>query len=271
MKKYNNLLMIGLILMALILIAVIAGPLLLNIDPLEMSPADRIQAPSAQHWLGTDEFGRDLLSRILHGGRLSLYLGVIITFFSISIGTIIGLYSAHFPRFGDVIMRICDGLMAIPGLLLAIALMSAFGPAISNIIIALVIVYVPATARLVRSRALQVENQAYISAMRIIGASHNRIIWRHVFPNVIPSLSIQMNFIFAGTIISEAALSYLGAGVPIPTASWGNIIQGGKTVIFQGWWIVLFPSLAVLLSVITLHMIGEGLRIQLNPRARQRA
>lgn len=256
----NKQFIFGLVLFLLLVFISFVGPLFYRVDPFEMNVVDRVTSPSQNYLFGTDEFGRDLLSRIIHGGRISLSIGLIVSFLSSLIGVILGMYSAFYPQLGNIIMRAADGMMAIPGLLLAIALMSIFGPAASNIVIALTIVYVPVMARVTRSSALNIIVQPYISATRIMGASDGRLIWLHIFPNVVPIMLIQASFIFAGTIISEAALSYLGAGIPAPAPSWGNIIQGGKVVIFNGWWIVLFASIAIVISVISLNLISEGIR-----------
>lgn len=185
---------------------------------------------------------------------------------AVTLGTVIGLYSAYYERVGNVLMRVIDGIMAIPGLLLAIALMSAFGGSIYNLMIILSIVYIPSTARLVRSSALDVINEPFVGAIQLIGASDTRVIWKHLFPNIIPSLAVQATFVYAGAILGESTLSFLGAGIPAPAPSWGNIIQGGRTVIFSQYYIVLFPSIAVLLAVISLHLLGEGLRDALDPK-----
>lgn len=260
---------IGLLLIGLLFVMCFLFPLIYPVDPNEMTMGGRLSLPSRENILGTDEFGRDTFSRILAGGRISLIIGTFTTIAASIIGTVIGLYSAWFPKIGNFLMRIIDGMMAIPGILLAIALTSVFGGSMQNLIISLTIIYIPEISRIVRATALQVMNESYIEAMQIIGAKSHRIIWKHVFPNVVPNLLVQASFIFAGAILSEASLSYLGAGIPAPTASWGNIIQGGKNVIFQAWWIVLFAAIAVLISVLSFNMVGEGIRLRLSKQSNQ--
>jgi peptide/nickel transport system permease protein len=163
-------------------------------------------------------------------------------------------------------MRICDGMSAIPGILLAIALMAVLGASARNVVIALSIVYVPGVARTVRSGALVVKEAPFIEALKTQGAGDLRIIWRHIIPNVLAPLFVQASFVFAGALLSEASLSFLGAGIPAPAPSWGNILQAGKGVIHKAWWLVVFPGFMIILSVLSLTMLGDGLRDFLDPR-----
>jgi peptide/nickel transport system permease protein len=261
----NKLMVIGSIIFVFLILVASIGPFLMSFDPYEMKVVERLQAPSAVHLLGTDEYGRDLLTRIVYGARVSIGIGLAVTVISSILGMIIGLYASYYRTLDNILMRICDGLMAIPGILLAIALMAALGQSASNVIIALSIVFTPSIARIVRSSALVVREQTYIEAMHAQGASTLRIIWRHIAPNTISPLVVQATFIFAETIISEAALSFLGAGIPIPDPSWGNILQAGKLVIFKAWWMVVFPGLAIIISVLGLNLLGDGLRDLIDP------
>lgn len=248
------------VLMALI------GPLLVDHDPGEMKVTARLQPPSAEHWLGTDEFGRDLLARIVYGARVSIGTGLTVALVSSLAGMVIGLYASYYKTLDHVLMRICDGLYAIPGILLAIALMAALGASVTNVITALSVVYTPGIARIVRSAALSVRSQTYIEALQVQGAGATRIIWRHIAPNTLSPLLVQATFVFAEAIISEAALSFLGVGIPAPDPSWGNILQAGKLVIFKAWWMVVFPGAAIVLTVLGLNLLGDGLRDHLDPR-----
>lgn len=257
---------VGIVLVVLLLLLSIVGPMLIETDPYEMKIVEKLKAPSAEHPFGTDEFGRDILVRVLHGGRISLGIGLRVSLFSVALGLILGLYAGFYPVLDHLIMRVCDGLMAIPGILLAIALMSAFQPSAENVVLALTIVYTPGTARLVRASVLQIKEQIYIDAIRVQGATDTRIIWNHIMPNVLSVLVIQASYIFAGSVISEAALSFLGAGIPAPTPSWGNIVQSGKLVLRSAWWVTVFPSFAIIVSVFSLNLIGDGLRDLLNPQ-----
>lgn len=261
----NKLMITGMGIFIILILVALLGPFLLNYDPYEMKVAERLQAPSSEHLMGTDEFGRDLLTRIVYGAQVSIGVGVAVTLISSILGLIIGLYASFYSVLDHILMRICDGLMAIPGILLAIALMAALGPSPMNVVIALSIVFTPNIARIVRSSALVVREQTYIEAMQVQGASPTRIIWRHIAPNTISPLVVQATFVFAETIISEAALSFLGAGIPAPDPSWGNILQASKLVIFKAWWMVVFPGLAVILSVLGLNLLGDGLRDFVDP------
>ena len=255
----------GLLFLVLLTLAVLAAPLLSDYDPLQMKVVERLRPPSAEHWMGTDEYGRDLFSRILYGGRISLGVGGAVTLLSVALGLVLGLYSSYYRFLDTLLMRFCDGLMAIPGILLAIALMSAFGPSAQNVVLALTLVYTPDVARTVRASALKIREQNYIDAIRLQGAGPARIIWRHIAPNTLSPLIVQASTIFASAIISEAGLSFLGAGIPAPAPSWGNIVHSGKLLVFKAWWVSLFPSLTIVFAVLSLNLIGDGLMDWLDP------
>ena len=259
-------LIIGLIVFLLIVLAAIIIPAAVNVDPNEMAIADRLKGPSPNHPFGTDEFGRDLMIRVLYGARVSLLVGGAVALLSCVLGTVIGIYASYFKVLDHILMRICEGLIAIPGVLLAIALMAALGASNLNVIIALTIVYTPSVARIVRSSALVTRGQPYVEAAKVQGAGSGRILWKLILPSVISPLTVQASFIFAQAIISEASLSFLGAGIPAPAASWGNILQGSKQVLQKAPWTVLFPGLAVVLCVLSLNLLGDGLRDYLDPR-----
>ncbi len=244
------------------------GPWLTSFDPYAMKVTERLKAPSALHLLGTDEFGRDLFTRLLYGARVSISVGLIVAALSSFLGMLIGVYASFYKTLDHILMRICDGLVAIPGILLAIALMAALGASALNVVIALTIVFTPNIARVVRSSALVIKEQTYIEAMRAQGASNTRIIWVHIIPNTLSPLLVQATFVFAEAIISEAALSFLGAGIPAPEPSWGNILQASKLVIYKAWWMVVFPGVAIVLSVLSLNLLGDGLRDWLDPRVK---
>lgn len=251
---------IGIILFIILLLMAILAPILAKHDPLAVKAINRLKPPSNEHLLGTDEFGRDVFARILYGSRISLGIGISVTLISTLFGTIIGLFSSYYPKLDKILMRIIDGVMAIPAVLLAIALMSAFGPSAKNVIIALSIIYIPQTARIIRSKALQIKNETYIKALKTQASSDIRIMFNHILPNTLGILAVQITLIFADAIISEASLSFLGVGIAQPTPSWGSIIQGGKVVLFQASWIVIFPSIAIILAVLSLNLIGDGLK-----------
>ena len=224
-------LIIGLTVFILIALAAIIIPAAVNVDPNEMAIADRLKGPSLNHPFGTDEFGRDLMIRVLYGARVSLLVGGAVALLSCVLGTVTGIYASYFKILDHILMRICEGLIAIPGVLLAIALMAALGASNLNVIIALTIVYTPSVARIVRSSALVTRGLPYVEAAKVQGAGSGRILWKLILPSVISPLTVQASFIFAQAIISEASLSFLGAGIPAPAASWGNILQGSKQVL----------------------------------------
>lgn len=262
----NRSLMIGLVIFSVIVLSAIFIPIFNGIDPNKMDVINRLKPPSIEHIMGTDEFGRDLLTRILYGARSSLGVGVSVSLMSCVIGTFIGIYASYFKILDMILMRICEGLTAIPGVLLAIALMAALGASNTNVIIALTIVYTPSVARVVRSSALVTKGQLYVEAAKVQGASSGRILWTLILPNVISPLTVQASYIFAQAIISEASLSFLGAGIPAPAASWGNILQASKGVLQKAPWTVIFPGAAVILCVLSLNLLGDGLRDYLDPR-----
>ncbi|MCV4233841.1 ABC transporter permease [Virgibacillus sp. LDC1] len=268
--RSNYGLLIGATIFILLVILALIGPLFTNYGPYDMKVVERLMPPGAEHWLGTDEFGRDLLTRLLYGARVSISVGLAVALLSSALGLVIGVYATYYKTLDHILMRICDGLIAIPGILLAIALMAALGASAINVITALTIVFTPNIARVVRSAALVVREQTYIEAMHVQGASSTRIIWQHIVPNTLSPLLVQATFVFAEAIISEAALSFLGAGIPAPEASWGNILQASKLVIYKAWWMVVFPGATLVLSVLSLNLLGDGLRDLLDPRVKQK-
>lgn len=266
----NKLAFVGSIILSIVGLFAIAAPLISPHQPLDVDVVNRLKPPSAEHWFGTDNFGRDIFSRVAYGAKISLFVGFAVALITGAFGMIIGLSAAYFNKLDYVLMRICDGLMAFPAILLAIAIMAAMGPKIENVIIALSVVYTPNVARAVRSVALVAKEQTYVEAMHSIGANHARILFRHIAPNCWTPVIIQGTFIFADAIISEAALSFLGAGIPAPTASWGNILYDGKTYIFNGWWMVLFPGILLMLTVLGLNLSGDGMRDLLDPHGKNK-
>jgi peptide/nickel transport system permease protein len=260
-------LVVGAVATGLFVVLMLSLPWVVELHPYAVDPANRLQSPSAEHLMGTDNFGRDLLARVVHGARTSLFLGFTVAALTTVFGVIIGLLAGYYRALDQVLMRVCDGLMAIPPILLAIALMAALGPTVTNVILAMVIVYTPALARVVRSRTLSVKEETYIEAMSAQGASEWRIIRRHIAPNVVSVVVVQATFIFADAIITEAALSFLGAGVPPPEPSWGNILYDAKQYIFNAWWMTVFPALAAVVAVIALNVLGDGLRDLVDPKS----
>jgi len=256
-----------------LLIAVLAiafAPLLTSHDPTFLDPAVRLRGPSLDHLLGTDDRGRDVFSRVLYGGRVSLLIGVSVTIAAALLGSVLGLVSGYFARLDTPIMRTLDGLMAFPSILLAIAIMASLGPSAINVFIALVVVYTPTIARLVRSTTLVTKQQPFVESARSIGMTNRAILLRYIFPNGVSPLIVQCTFVVAFAIISEASLSFLGAGVDPETPTWGNMLRDGQRVLQSAWWLALFPGIALVLTVLALNLLGDALRDALDPRARQR-
>lgn len=245
----------------------LALPAILSLEPYSVAPSQRLAPPSAAHWAGTDSFGRDVFARLLSGALTSLRVGLIVCLTSAVTGTIIGVLAAFNTVLDQILMRICDGLMAIPGILLAVSLAAALGPTTTNLIIALSVVYTPGLARVVRSRALAVKADTFVDASRVQGGRPLHIMVRHILPNTFSVTAVQATFIFAESVITEAALSFLGAGVQQPQASWGNMLNEGKDVILQAPQIVVATSLFLVLTVLALNLAGDGLRDVVDSRS----
>lgn len=233
----------GCIFLAIALIALV-GPLVWTVNPNAQEMALRLSAPSPAHPFGCDDFGRDLLARVIAGARVSLGVGIAATLATSALGLVIGAYACYNERLDHILMRICDGLMSIPGVLLAIAL-------------------------IVRSRAMVVKEEPFVEALRVQGASTARIVWLHIVPNVMAPFLVQATFVFAEAVLSEAALSFLGLGIKAPDASWGNILQAGKNVMRKAPWMIFFPAGAIIASVLSLNLAGDGLRDALDPKTKE--
>ena len=261
----SKLAVLGSIIVIVMILTAILAPVIATADPLAQTVRARLTAPGGDYLMGTDKVGRDIFSRIVYGARVSMIVGVSVGLTSMLLGMIIGLYACYYKRLDNVLMRICDGLSAIPSTLLAIALMAVLGQSTFNVILALSIVYTPRMARIARSAALVVKEQTYIEALRSQGASNFRIIWRHIAPNILSAVVVQASYNFANSIITEAALSFLGVGVPAPQPSWGNILSEGREVIDKAWWMIVYPGLATALAVMGTNIFGDGLRDILDP------
>jgi peptide/nickel transport system permease protein len=265
----NRLMVFGSVILVILTIIALFAQVIAVQDPYAINATARLQPPSAEHLFGTDNLGRDLFSRVISGTQSSMTVGLSVAIISGIFGMIIGLYSAYNRYLDHVLMRICDGLMAFPAILLAIAIMAALGPKASNVILALSFVMIPTVARVIRSAALVIKEQTYIEALKSQGASSFRIVWVHIAPNAISQLIIQLTYVFAISIIIEASLSFLGVGIPAPFPSWGNIIFEGKAVIFTSWWMTVFPGTFIILAVLALNLFGDGLRDLLDPHAKK--
>ena len=263
-----------LILGALLLIAVaalsIAAPWIATHDPQDIDPLARMQTASAEHWFGTDALGRDVFSRAVWGGRVSMVVGLSVALLATVLGVLLGLV-AGFVRWADtVVMRVMDGLMAIPGILLAIALMAVTQASLTTVIVAITIPEVPRVARLVRSLALTLREQLYVEAAHAVGTRLPLILLRHVLPNIVAPLIVQATFVAAAAVLTEAVLSFLGVGVPAQMPSWGNMMAEGRNFVAVAFHIILYPGLLLAATVLAINLLGDGLRDALDPRlARQ--
>ena len=258
--------MIGLVIVCLLVTAAIVGPWLTGLDPTAMRMRNRFKPPGPGLWFGADQFGRDVLTRVLHGARLSLFIGLSVALLSGGVGTMIGITAGYFRHLDAVLMRSMDALLAFPAILLAIGISAALGPQATSVIVALSVAYVPRTARITRASTLVIREMEYVEAARLSGASHVRMILRHILPNCMGPLVVQLTFVFAYAILAEAALSFLGIGPPPPAPSWGNIIAEGRDFSIEAWWIMLFPGVAISLAALGMNLLGDGLRDVLDPR-----
>jgi peptide/nickel transport system permease protein len=255
-------------LVLVVLISVFAGALS-GFDPNETAVSQRLARPSAEHLLGTDELGRDLFTRIAFGGRYSLTIALLTALGSMIAGTLFGLIAGFFRPLDAPVMRVVDAMMSFPDILLAIALVGILGPSMLNVVLALVLVYTPRVARVVRASTLVVRELLFVEAARAVGISTLRILWRHILPNLMSPILVQASFIFAYAILAEAALSFLGVGVPPEIPTWGTMVAGSQQYAHQALWIVLFPGLAIVLTALSLQLVGDGIRDLLDPRLRK--
>lgn len=268
--RRHPLLVAGACLLVLMAAASLAAPWLAPYDPTDMNALHRLKPPSAQHWFGTDALGRDVFSRTLWGGRVSLVVGISVAALATAIGVLIGMI-AGFNRWADAIaMRFMDGMMAIPGILLAVALMTLTRASIGTVIVAIAVPEIPRVVRLVRSLVLTIREQPYVQAAEAIGTRFHWILLRHVLPNTVTPLIVQATFICASAVIFEAYLSFLGAGTPPEIPSWGNMMAEGRSVVQLAFGIILFPGIFLGLTVLSINLLGDGLRDMLDPRIARR-
>jgi peptide/nickel transport system permease protein len=246
------------------------APLIASTEPDFANPVVRLEGPSSDYWFGTDDLGRDVFSRAIHGARISLLVGVTVMIGATILGSIIGLLAGYYQRIDTVLMRVMDGLEAFPSILLAIAIMATFGSATRNVIFALSVVFAPNIARLVRSTTLMNREQPYVESARAIGLGDKAILVRYIFMNSLSPLIVQATFVIAFAILAEASLSFLGAGVPPDTPTWGSMVSSGQPRLQQAWWISVFPGTFLFVTVLAFNLIGDGLRDALDPRSRRR-
>jgi peptide/nickel transport system permease protein len=257
--------LIGSAVLLLFIVIALLAPLLLP-DPTRINPVQRLRTPSLQHLFGTDQFGRSTLSRTLNGTRISLTVGILVAVVTTAIGLLFGLFAGFLRRIDNVIMRLMDGIMAIPGILLAIALMSLFGSSIQNVVVAISIAEIPRMARIVRSSVLVIREQPYVEAAVTNGTKLPRLLWRHVLPNIAAPVIVQATYVFASAMIVESVLSFLGAGTPPTIPSWGNMLAEGRQYLQRAPWTIAFPGACLALLVLTVNVLGDALRDALDPR-----
>jgi peptide/nickel transport system permease protein len=261
---------LGAAILCVIVVATLFAPWLSSHDPLAIDPLARLQMASPEHILGTDAIGRDLWSRTIHGGRVSLVVGFTVALFATGIGLLIGLVSGYNRITDAILMRVMDGLMSIPTILLAIALMAIVRASVGTVIVAITVVEVPRVVRLVRSVVLTIREQAYVEAAVIVGSRSGKILFRHVLPNTLAPLIVQATYIGAAAILIESLLSFLGAGTPPEIPSWGNIMAEGRNYFLLAPWIILTPGLVLAATVLAINLMGDGLRDMLDPRFAKR-
>jgi peptide/nickel transport system permease protein len=264
----HRLFMTGLVIFLAVLAVAVLAPWITDADPDRLAMRYRFLPPSPDHLFGTDNFGRSLYSRVVWGARLSMIIGVSVVGINAVLGTVVGAAAGYFRRIDNVVMRLNDALMAFPAVLLAIAVTAVLGPSLSDVIIALGVVYTPRTARIVRSSVIVLREMEFVQAAVAAGAGHWRILRRHILPNAVAPLIVQLSFLFAYAVLTEATLSFLGVGAVPPTPTWGNIMAEGRQYMVDAPWIIAIPGLALMITVLGLNLLGDGLRDVLDPRLR---
>lgn len=266
----HKLAVIGTVIVFLFLILAIFAPLIAPYGINEQSLGERFSAPSAAHWFGTDDFGRDIFSRVVHGARISLWVGFFSVLGSVILGTLLGLMAGYGGRLMDaVISRLFDILLAFPSILLAIAIVSILGPSLQNALIAIAIINVPTFGRLVRSKVLSIKQEEYVLAAKAVGMSHRRIVLRHILPNSMVPVIVQATLAIGTAIIEAAALGFLGLGAQAPSPEWGKMLADARPYLVQAPWTLFFPGIAIMLTVLGFNLMGDGLRDTLDPKMKK--
>ncbi|HEV7326837.1 MAG TPA: ABC transporter permease [Bosea sp. (in: a-proteobacteria)] len=263
--RANPTILIGLAVLAAFTSVALIAPYILP-DPVRVNPIQRLRPPGIDHWFGTDQLGRSTLSRTLNGTRISLTIGALVTILTVTLGLGIGLVAGFVRWLDGTVMRIMDGLMAIPGILLAIALMSLFGSSVQNVVIAISVAEIPRMARVVRSSVLVLREQTYVEAAITNGAGLPRMLLRHILPNAAAPVIVQATYVFASAMIMESILSFLGAGTPPTIPSWGNMLAEARPFMQRAPWMIAFPGVALALLVLTVNVLGDALRDAIDPR-----
>lgn len=265
----RRIVLLALLVLGLITVLALGAELFGRVDPNDTAVLERLRGPSGAHWLGTDELGRDVYARIVHGGRYSLLIAAGTALGAVLMGTLLGLVAGFFKRLDGPLMRLVDAMMSFPDILLAIALVAILGPSMFNVVLALVLVYTPRVARVVRASTLVLRELLFVEAARAVGVSTPLILWRHILPNLISPVLVQLSFIFAYAILAEAGLSFLGVGVPPEIPTWGTMVAGSQSYAHQAFWVVLFPGLAIIFTALSLQLVGDGVRDLLDPKLKK--
>ena len=269
LRRHPTAIVGGIVLLAMIVIAALA-PWLGTVDPQAVAPVKRLKQPGAEWWFGTDMMGRDVYSRVLYGARVSLTVGIAVAVFSTLAGLAIGLVTGFIRWLDAIVMRVMDGLMSIPPVLLAIALMALTRASMENVILAITLAETPRVVRLVRSLVLTLRDEPYVVAAVAAGTRLPRILWRHILPNIVAPLLVQATYVCASAMITEAILSFIGAGTPPNIPSWGNIMAEGRSMFQLAGYLILFPGICLSLTVLAVNLLGDGLRDALDPRLARR-
>ncbi len=265
---HHRLFLLGLFLFGIVAIVALLAPIIAPLDPNKLAMRNKFRPPSADFVFGTDNFGRSLWSRVVWGAQLSMFIGFSVVVINAVFGTAIGAAAGYFRKLDNALMRVNDALMAFPAVLLAIAVTAVLGPSVNDVIIALGIVYTPRTARIVRSSVIVLREMEYVQAAVAAGAGHWRILRHHILPNAMAPLIVQLSFLFAYAVLTEATLSFLGVGAVPPTPTWGNIMAEGRQYMLDAPWIITIPGAALMITVLGLNLLGDGLRDVLDPRLR---
>jgi peptide/nickel transport system permease protein len=266
----NHYMLSGVVFLVMVSSLAVLAPLIARTEPTRTNTIERLQSPSTRHFFGTDNLGMDVFDRTLYGGRVSLFVGITVALSVAAIGVTVGLVAGYYRRLDDLIMRLADAMMAFPTLMLALAMISVLGGSVQNVIIVIVAVDTPRMVRLVRGQVLSLREQQFVEAAKAVGASVPRTLFVHIAPNTFGVVMVAATLYFAGAVMTEAALSYLGAGVAPYTPTWGNIMSGGQRYLQAAVWVSFFPGLFLFLTVLAINLVGDGLRDALDPRLRRR-
>ncbi|MHC1759174.1 MAG: ABC transporter permease [Negativicutes bacterium] len=267
--KKNKMAMGSLLVLSIIVLAAVFAPWIIPYDYAQQNYEAKLQFPSSEHWFGTDNFGRDIFSRVVYGSRYTLFIGVVCISIAAFFGSVLGLFAAFYPRLDNVIMRVVDIFMGVPNMCLCLSIIAALGSNMRNMMIALCVTSMPAFARIMRAQVLTIKDHEFIEAAHSIGASNMRIMIKHILPNSFAPIIVQFTLGMVSVILMSAALSFIGMGVQPPTPEWGLMISAGRAYLRDQWYICILPGLAIVVTTFALNLLGDGLRDALDPRLKQ--